>query len=59
MNKMILTSVTLVAIAGGTLMLRLIARDKAHAEELAKVLRMPGGRRVIEIPRSAPSMTIR
>ncbi|BBR10739.1 hypothetical protein [Aeromonas caviae] len=43
MNKMILTSVTLVAIAGGTLMIRLIARDKAHSEELAKVLRMPGG----------------
>ena len=42
MNKMILTSVTLVAIAGGTLMIRLIARDKAHAEELAMVLRMPG-----------------
>lgn len=43
MNKMILTSVTLVAIAGGTLMIRLIACDKAHAEELAKVLRIPGG----------------
>ena len=43
MNKMILTSVTLVAIAGGTLMIRLIARDKAHAEELDKVLRRPGG----------------
>ncbi|WP_171273894.1 hypothetical protein [Aeromonas media] len=43
MNKMILTSMTLAAIAGGTLVIRLLARDKAHAEELAKVLRMPGG----------------
>ncbi|WHF42169.1 hypothetical protein [Aeromonas salmonicida] len=42
MNRIILTSVTLVAIAGGTLMIRLIARDKAHARELTKVLRMPG-----------------
>ncbi|MFM4829948.1 hypothetical protein [Aeromonas rivipollensis] len=42
MNKMILTSITLVTIAGGMLMIRLLARDKAHAEELAKVLRMPG-----------------
>ena len=41
MNKMILTSMTLAAIAGGTLVIRLLARDKAHAKELAKVLRMP------------------
>ncbi|MFM5701240.1 hypothetical protein [Aeromonas caviae] len=59
MNKMILTSVTLVAIAGGTLMIRLIAVTRLTLRSWPRYYGCLAGRRVIEIPQSAHSMTIR
>ncbi|WP_323931495.1 hypothetical protein [Aeromonas caviae] len=41
MNKMILSSLALAVLTGGTLLVR--QQRKAKEEALAKVLRMPGG----------------